>query len=247
VNIRDTISHWQAKVMNSPPILNLRMPDVHAEVRAIYSRVSSFTMTSPERIVGLCEAVRYVVAAGIQGDFVECGVWRGGSSMAAAMSLMKAGDTERQLYLFDTFEGMSSPTEHDRRANDSVSAEALLHAAASVDKIWCRASFDDVAANMGLTGYPAEKVVLCKGKVEDTLPAYAPERIALLRLDTDWYESTRHELEQLYPRLAVGGVLIIDDYGYWAGARKAVDEYFTNRPVCLNRLDKTGRIVIKTK
>ena len=83
--------------------------------------------------------------------------------------------------------------------------------------------------------------------VEDTLPAAAPERIALLRLDTDWYASTRHELEQLYPRLAEGGVLIIDDYGHYEGARRAVDEYFerSRRPVLLNRIDFTGRLVVK--
>jgi O-methyltransferase len=83
--------------------------------------------------------------------------------------------------------------------------------------------------------------------VEDTLPDQAPERIALLRLDTDWYASTKHELEQLYPRLAEGGVLIVDDYGHYEGARRAVDEYFraAGEPVLLNRIDFSGRLVIK--
>ena len=78
------------------------------------------------------------------------------------------------------------------------------------------------------TGYPPERIHFVRGPVEETLPAGAPDEIALLRLDTDWYESTRHELEHLYPRLAAGGVLLVDDYGHWEGARKAVDEYFAD-------------------
>jgi O-methyltransferase len=83
--------------------------------------------------------------------------------------------------------------------------------------------------------------------VEDTIPASVPEQIALLRLDTDWYESTKCELEILFPRLVKGGVIIIDDYGCWQGARKAVDEYFNknNIAILLNRMDDTGRIGIK--
>ena len=85
------------------------------------------------------------------------------------------------------------------------------------------------------------------GKVEQTIPAAAPPSIALLRLDTDWYESTRHELEYLFPRLAIGGVLIIDDYGWWAGARRAVDEYFGahSAPILLNIIDDTGRVGVR--
>lgn len=88
------------------------------------------------------------------------------------------------------------------------------------------------------------------GPVEETLITKVPERIALLRLDTDWYESTRAELEYLYPRLVVGGVLIVDDYGHWKGARKAVDEYFAalgNDAPLLNRLDYTGRMAVRCK
>ena len=107
------------------------------------------------------------------------------------------------------------------------------------------ATLDEVAApTCAATGYPAERLHFVEGKVEDTIPEQAPERIALLRLDTDWYESTRHELEHLYPRLSPGGVLIIDDYGHWEGARQAVDEYFKGE-VYLHRIDYTGRLAIK--
>lgn len=97
------------------------------------------------------------------------------------------------------------------------------------------------------TGYDEQNVVFVKGKIEETVPAQVPERIALLRLDTDWYESTRHELVHLFPRLVRGGVLIIDDYGHWQGARKATDEYFRENGISLllNRIDFSARIGIK--
>lgn len=246
MTLRNIASRCYERLSNSKAAVNWRMPDIDPETRAIFHRVAPFTMTSPERISAVCDAVRYVSKANIPGAYVECGVWRGGSSMAAALSLLAVGESKRHLYLFDTFEGMSTPSEHDVRAEDNLSAAALLDRSETSDKIWCRASIEDVSANMALTGYPLENITFCKGKVEDTLPAQAPDEIAILRLDTDWYESTRHELEELFPRLAPGGVLIIDDYGYWAGARKAVDEYFAGQPILLSRIDQTGRIAIKS-
>jgi len=245
VSLRDFLSHCVATVANSRRSLKYRMPDIDVQTRDIYHRISKYTMTSPERIAGLCQAVRYVTDAKIPGAYVECGVWRGGSSMAAALSFIAAGDTERLIYLFDTFEGMTAPSIHDRRAGDGTAAAELLKSSKQSDKIWCNASIEDVTANMMSTSYDMERIILCKGMVEKTIPEQAPEQIAVLRLDTDWYESTKHELEHLYPRLSAGGVLIIDDYGYWAGARKAVDEYFSSNPILLNRLDKTGRIAVK--
>lgn len=245
MSIRDVLARAYERVINGRLAVGMRLRDVDPATREIYHRIAACTMTSPERIAAVCDAVRYVTQARIPGAYVECGVWRGGSSMAAALALLDIRSTERDLYLFDTFEGMTAPSRHDLRTSDCEAAETLLDASSDVDKIWCRASIEDVAANMAATGYPAERVKLCKGKVEDTLPTLAPDQIAVLRLDTDWYESTRHELEQLYPRLAVGGVLIIDDYGYWAGARKAVDEYFADKPLLLGRIDQTGRIAVK--
>lgn len=111
-----------------------------------------------------------------------------------------------------------------------------------------RPTLEEVRSNLLGTGYPAERVTFVKGRVEDTLPRVLPGPIALLRLDTAYYESTKRELEQLYPLLVLGGVLIIDDYGHWKGARRAVDEYFAAsglRPF-LHRIDYTGRLVLKT-
>lgn len=223
-------------------------PDADPAAAAIIRAAQPYTMTSPERLYAFIQGVRHVCAAGIPGDIVECGVWRGGSMMAAARTLLECGGSARELHLFDTFEGMSAPGAQDV-AIDGRAASALLREQDRGDpkSAWCCATLEEVRQVMSASGYPSSRVHFVQGKVEETLPAAAPERIAVLRLDTDWYESTRHELEHLYPRLVPGGVLIIDDYGHWAGCRKAVDEYFASRkpPILLNRIDYTGRIAIK--
>jgi hypothetical protein len=224
--------------------------DLSPADREIVLRVSPYTMTGPERRASLLGAIDHVVRHRIPGDIVECGVWRGGSMMAVALALMARGDTSRHLYLYDTFEGMSAPTDEDRSANGESAQEQL----ARTDRehaVWAYASLDDVQANVYATGYPREHIHFIQGKVEDTIPQTLPERIALLRLDTDWYESTRHELLHLYPLLSRHGLMIIDDYGHWQGARQAVDEYFAQRlaegadPVFLHRIDYTARLVVK--
>lgn len=222
--------------------------DIDASAAATMRLVRPYTMTSPERLFALVQAVRHVCAAAIPGDIVECGVWRGGSMMAAARTLLECGDGSRHLYLFDTFEGMSAPDARDVGIDGQPAAQLLAAQDRSdPQSAWCYATLDDVRSALSSIPYEAGRVHFVKGKVEDTLPAGAPERIAILRLDTDWYESTRHELEHLYPRLSPGGVLIIDDYGHWAGCRQAVDEYFAARGlhVLLNRVDYTGRIAVK--
>lgn len=222
------------------------LADLSPADRDIVARVAPYTMTGPERRASLLGAVEHIVRHRIAGDIAECGVWRGGSMMAVALALLARGDTSRHLWLFDTFEGMSEPTDADRGVGGE-SARSQLERSSKDAPVWAVASLDDVRANLASTGYPPERIHFVKGKVEDTIPATAPERIALLRLDTDWYESTRHELQHLYPRLARHGVLIIDDYGHWEGARQAVDEYFTasEEPVFLHRVDYTARLVIK--
>jgi O-methyltransferase len=214
--------------------------------RALVLRVAPFTMTSLDRRASLLGAIDHVVRHGVAGDIVECGVWRGGSMMLAALALMARGDTSRDLWLYDTFEGMSAPGAEDRAASGE-SAAAQLARTPRGEGVWCEAGLADVRANLASTGYPAERIHFVEGKVEDTIPATLPARIALLRLDTDWYESTRHELRHLYPLLSRQGILLVDDYGYWQGARQAVDEYFAARPgpVYLHRVDNTARLVVK--
>jgi hypothetical protein len=219
--------------------------DYDSEAIRTIQAVKPWTMTSPEKLNALILAVRHVVKHKIPGDIVECGVWRGGSMQATARTLLEAGDTSRHLYLFDTFEGMPPPTEEDRR-HDGQSAAELLAANAKTSGVWAVASLDDVKEGMSQVPYPPEQVHYVPGLVEQTVPDQAPEQISILRLDTDWYASTKHELETLYPRLVSGGVLLIDDYGWWQGARKAVDEYLeaTGEQLLLLRMAE-GRVAVK--
>jgi hypothetical protein len=227
---------------------SVRRSDFDAETKETVRAVREFTATSPERIFAACEAIRYVVRCKIPGDIVECGVWRGGMIMAMLRTLLECKDSERDVYLYDTFAGMSAPTARDRTFS-GASAETLMSRSDPKDpsSIWCAASLEDVRRNVATVGYDAAKIHYVEGKIEDTVPGKMPERIALLRLDTDWYSSTKHELEHLYPRLSQGGVLIIDDYGHWKGARAAVDEYISEHDlkIMLGRTDYTGRIAVK--
>lgn len=210
--------------------------------------VKPYTMTSNERLFALIEAVRYVIHNRIPGSIVECGVWRGGSMMAVAKTLDQLNRNDIDLYLFDTFQGMPIPSKYDvDKFNKPAISEFNEKSKDGKNSNWCFATLDEVQKNMILTNYPEERIHLIKGKVENTIPERAPEVISILRLDTDWYESTKHELENLFPRLSQGGVIIIDDYGYWSGAKKAVDEYFlqNNIMILLNRVDNTGRAGIK--
>ena len=230
---------------SAPPDLP---PDLDPRTVETIRAVRPYTMTSELRLAALCDAVRHVVASGIEGDIVECGVWRGGSMMAVARTLLQLGTEDRQLWLFDTFEGMTEPGDADISLHGE-SAAALMRSSDREDpaSVWCRATLPEVEAALRGTGYDPARMHFVQGRVEDTLPARAPARIALLRLDTDWYESTRHELAHLYPRLSVGGVLIVDDYGHWQGARRAVDEYLEQQgaALLLHRIDYTGRSAVK--
>lgn len=224
--------------------------DTEPEFRAIAGRARAFTMTSMERMYALYRAVHYMAANRVAGDVVECGVWRGGSMMVVALTLLACGRDDIDLYLFDTYEGLPRPdAERDvdiwgNRAIDGW----LPRQTGEESSHWAEASLEDVRANLLSTGYPEARLHFVKGMVERTLPQDAPELVALLRLDTDFYESTRHEMAHLWPRLVRDGVLIIDDYGHFKGARLAVDEYFAaagHTPLMV-RIDYSGRLVVKT-
>ena len=216
--------------------------------RATVRITERFTMTSPERVVALCDATRYLSRNGITGDFVECGVWRGGSMMAAARTLLEEGDTTRDLFLYDTYTGMTDPTEQDRDNRGRAASTGMQRYGRddAGNSNWCYATIEDVQSNMMAVGYPQARCHYVKGPVEETIPDTMPEHIALLRLDTDWYQSTAHELEHLFPLLVPGGVLVIDDYGHWEGCRRAVDEYLDKRGihVYLHRTDYSGRVAV---
>jgi hypothetical protein len=223
-------------------------PDFSAEDVEIVEAVAPFTMTSPERIFALIRAVEYITRAGIPGDIVECGVWKGGSMMAVAKALLRARDTSRRLYLFDTYEGMPPPSDSDRDYRGLRAAEVMEAQPRETSWTWAVAPMEGVKRVMDGVGYRGE-ICYIRGRVEDTIPVAAPDQIGLLRLDTDWYESTYHEIFHLYPRLAPGGVLIVDDYGHWKGARRAIDQYFAEKGIVilLDRIDYTGRIGVKPR
>jgi hypothetical protein len=169
--------------------------------------------------------------------------------MAVARVLLQMHHPPRHLYLFDTFEGMPPPSMQDIDFRGTAAATILQNPdAPNFERVRAYATLDEVRANMHQTGYDPAYLHFIQGKVEATIPAQAPDTIALLRLDTDWYESTLHELEHLFPRLAPHGVLIIDDYGHWRGCHQATDEYIarSNVPILLNRIDYTGRIAVKS-
>lgn len=170
--------------------------------------------------------------------------------MAIALALIGEGITNRDLYLFDTFEGMPAPGEQDidlcgNKAYETFSKKKI----SDVSSNWANSPIERVMEAIILTGYPMDKVHFIKGLVENTLPKEAPKTISLLRLDTDWYKSTIHELIHLFPKLSSKGILIIDDYGHYKGAKKAVDEYFKENNISqyLHRIDYTGRLIIKAE
>ncbi len=228
-------------------------PVTYSDMEPAFMKICEFckpyTMTTTERMYAIFKAVQYIIENNIEGDFVECGVWRGGSSMMIAKSLIHFGVSDRKIYLYDTYEGMSTPTSKDV-THEGNSALTLLQEETNNKNnasIWAIAGLEDVKKNLLLTAYPEKQLIFVKGKVEDTIPKTIPAKISLLRLDTDWYESTRHELIHLYPVLVNKGVLIIDDYGHWRGSREATDQYFkqTEQCILLNRIDYTGRLGIK--
>jgi O-methyltransferase len=229
-----------ARATSSCPDIALADPDF----TQLFRSLAAVTLTSPQLAYALRSAVLYLNRSGVIGEIVECGVWRGGSMALAATTLLHGGDDERQLWLYDTFDWEWEPEgHHDGFVAAGVPAEGPPPASALASGT----SKADVLELLTRTGYPEERLHLVQGLVQDTIPAQAPDRIALLRLDTDYYDSTRHELEHLYPRLTPGGVLIVDDYGKLSGATKAVDEYFgaLEHPPLLQRIDVQGRMAVK--
>ena len=167
--------------------------------------------------------------------------------MCCALALRALGSTQRDLYLYDTFTGMAEPGPRDTDFRGRSALDIWRRATHGEVTDWCLATEAEARTNVLSTGYPADRITLVPGRVEDTIPAVAPKEIAVLRLDTDWYDSTHHELVHLFPRLSVGGVLIVDDYGYWRGAREATDEYLreSGARLLLCRIDHAARQGVK--
>jgi O-methyltransferase len=199
-------------------------------------------------------AVRYVESAKLAGAYVECGVYKGASIVAMIRTLQSLDRSNRDIWLYDTFEGMPKPEAIDKFYAASGDCDwglgtwnALKRDDGSGGSNWVWGPLDEVKAYVGKTGYPPSRLHYIKGMVEETIPGSAPEKISILRLDTDFYSSTKHEFVHLYPRMVPGGVVIIDDYGAYAGSRKATDEYFQEKGmhVLLSRVDEHVRMFVK--
>jgi O-methyltransferase len=197
----------------------------------------SESLLSVERLYALYSGALWLAKWPAGGALVECGCYKGGSLCIVLETLCELGSTERDVFIFDTFNGFPQETR-----DVSYSGEVLTRDA------WITENYRAVTeANLSRSGYPHDRLHLVEGPVEVTIPAQAPERIAMLHLDTDYYESTRHELRWLYPRLEDGGLLFIDDYGHFEGCRRATDEFLARlrRPAFMHRTDYTGRMVVK--
>jgi len=227
----------------------VKFNDMEPEFHPILDSVRPYSMTTVERLYALWSSVRYLLDAGIDGDFVETGVWRGGSMMLVAREILRAGAAPRQLWLYDTFTGLPRPNAEldvdvlGNRAIDGWQARNLD----GDNSVWAYADETEVRRNMASTGYPAERLRFVAGKVEATIPTQAPDHIAMLRIDTDWHVSYAHVLNTLYDRVVPGGVVLFDDYGHFLGARQAVDEFRRTRGIHqpLVRIDYSCRMLIK--
>ncbi|MDB5321801.1 MAG: putative methyltransferase [Phycisphaerales bacterium] len=246
------ITRWLARrgirlITRNNPAFDFIPRNVEPEFQAACERCAPISTVPADAMYGLWRAVEYVVRCNIPGDFVECGVYRGGSTAMAVEAFRHFGDkTDRRFYLYDTFAGMTAPTQRDVDFAGRTPDQHLRTWGVKTIDGMANSPLDEVRANLLRTGLAADRFVFVQGKVEETIPGTVPPGpISILRLDTDWYESTRHELIHLFPRLVPGGVLIVDDYGFWKGSRDACDEYFRehNVRILLSRVDRMGTVV----
>jgi len=209
--------------------------------KELIKNFSKYTMTSDMKIFSLFKAFEYINKFNIEGDFVECGVYMGGNIMILK-KLLEHNNLRRNIYAYDTFEGMTSPTSYDIKIDGTVASKKFLK-----KDSWCSCSLEKVKKNFTEMNLDLNNIKFVKGKVENTLKISdnLPKKISILRLDTDFYESTKIELEYLYPLVVDGGILIIDDYGSWLGSKKATDEYFSKKRNFMHFIDHSARMIIK--
>lgn len=224
------------------------LSDLENHEKIIISVVADLTLSSFEMISAYYRAIKYLNDAKIDGAIVECGVYKGGGIMAALMACQFLNIKGRDIYLYDTFEGMPYPDQIDAYTTGVSAAEDYMRFIRSDGTSgWVRSALEDVKKNIAMINYNECKLHYTKGLVEDTIPNTVPRSIALLRLDTDFYSSTKHELVHLYPLVEKGGVIFIDDYGAFLGSKLAVDDYFESQNIkpYLIRVDSNVRLYIK--
>lgn len=237
-------------VVIEPEIISTTHIDMSEEVLNIFQECNPYTMISLERVEAIINSIDYICKNNIEGDIVECGVWRGGAMFAAAKALLNRNVVNKKFFLFDTYDtntfgSTTNETIFDKDYSGKTALDAIK------DGSFVRENYtyqlDEVKNLLKKTGYPEDNFICVVGRVQQTIPFHDVNNLCLLRLDTDWYESTKHELVNLYPKLVKGGVLLIDDYGYWVGCKQAVEEYIseTGIQILLHRDDFTGRSAVK--
>ncbi len=229
------------------PIDQFPVIEAKKEIIKFIKSSKEYSMTNEIRMYALSQSIKKVSIENLDGEFVECGVWKGGNIILMSQ-LNNYYKLNKKIYGFDTFEGMTQPTNFDIDLNNNTAKTKLTDEKKydNCDNIWCYSSFGEVKKNISKYS-DLTNIKLIKGPVEKTLleENNLPEKISVLILDTDFYESTKKELEVLYPKLVKGGILIIDDYGHWQGSRKAVDEYFANTKILLQYVDYSSRLIVK--
>ncbi|WP_440613970.1 TylF/MycF/NovP-related O-methyltransferase [Candidatus Pelagibacter sp. HIMB1748] len=227
---------------------NQKIVELSKKDDELINLVKNYSMTPKIRIYNLLQALRHIKIKKIEGDYVECGVWKGGNILLFKKFLENEDSSLRNIYAFDTFQGMTDPDENDIEISSKDTATKLLQKDKNKKtNVWGICSLDQVKKNISKHTKDLRNIYFVKGAVEKTLNENKniPEKISLLRLDTDWYQSTKKELEVLYKKVSIGGIIIIDDYGHWGGSKKAVDEFFSDKFVWMHYVDYACRLIIK--
>ena len=242
--IINTLNKFGYSVINN----NQKIAELSKKDYELINLIKNYSMTPKIRIYNLMQALKHLKIKKIEGDYVECGVWKGGNILLFKKFLESEDSRQRNIYAFDTFEGMTDPDKNDFEINTNNTAINLLQKDKNKEtNVWGICNLDQVKKNISKHTKDLNNIYFIKGDVEKTLNEIKniPEKISLLRLDTDWYKSTKKELEVLYEKVSSGGVIIIDDYGHWGGSKKAVDEFFSNKYVWMHYVDYACRLIIK--
>lgn len=217
--------------------------EITQEEKDLIDLCKNFSMTTDIRMWALLNSLKKILSENIEGEIVECGIWKGGN-IILIKKFMERYNLKKKIYCYDTFEGMYETSKEDRELSTNIDAKEIIN---DDHKYVCESSFQQTENNIKKNVNNMNDIFFIKGKVEDTLKVNKniPEKISICRLDTDYYSSTKIELEKLYSRISKGGVLIVDDYGHWSGSKKAVDEFFKDKFIMKHYVDYACRLIIK--
>lgn len=214
---------------------------------SLFIKTYPYTMVGYQRLSNVYELSNLIEKNKTAGAFVECGVWKGGCAAVMAYVAQKFG-SGRKTWLLDSFEGLPEPTAEDGKIAKDYAMNKVEGNLKTINK--CVGTIKDAEDILfKILKLDKKNIEISKGWFQDTLPKDKEKmgKIALLRLDGDWYESTKCCLENLYENVIIGGYIVLDDYGHWEGARRALDEFFAEKKIKpdLIKIDYTGIYFIK--